>query len=86
MATPSSSKPARPLEIAQEDNDLISWYEKGKQSETLLNDVSYRTEVERIINDKKLNYFFRPIFSVDKLKTIGYLAKAGPGRHLFRLD
>jgi hypothetical protein len=65
-------------EIAQEDNDLISWYEKGKQSETLLNDVSYRTEVERIINDKKLNYFFRPIFSVDKLKTIGYLAKATP--------
>lgn len=65
-------------QIAMEDNDLIGWYEKGRQTETLMNDVSYRTEVERIISDKKLNYYFRPIFSVDKLKTIGYLAKAAP--------
>jgi len=65
-------------EIAYQDNDPISWYEKGRTSENILNDASYRTEVERIISDRKLSYTFRPIFSIQKMKAIGYFTKVTP--------
>ena len=52
-------------------------YQKGKS--ILTSPVaSYRTEIERIINDKKISYFFRPIYSVKEKKVVGYLSKQEP--------
>lgn len=64
--------------IAFDDNEQILWYQKGREALNPLNDASYRTEVERIINEKKLSYFFRPIYNVKTKKTIGYFTKASP--------
>ncbi len=68
----------RTAQIAYDDSPILLWYEKGRESLNPLNDASYRTEVERIINEKKLSYFFRPIYSVDSGKVIGYFTKAEP--------
>lgn len=65
-------------QIAFDDKEQILWYQKGRESLNPLNDASYRTEVERIINEKKLSYFFRPIYSVKEKRTIGYFTKAKP--------
>lgn len=65
-------------EIAFEENQAIVWYEKGKENRSLLDESSYRTEVERIINEKKLAYSFRPIYSIGEGKPIGYFGKATP--------
>ncbi len=72
------SQAKKTAEIAFEDKNILLWYEKGKEAISMFNDSSYRTEVERIINEKKLNYYFRPIYSVDKAKTIGYFCKSEP--------
>ncbi len=64
--------------IAFDDNEQILWYQKGRESLNPLNDASYRTEVERIINEKKLSYFFRPIYNVKTKKVTGYFTKAQP--------
>lgn len=68
----------RTAQIAYDDLPILLWYEKGRESLNPLNDASYRTEVERIINEKKLSYFFRPIYSVQESKVIGYFSKATP--------
>ena len=65
-------------ELAYEEEQSIVWYEKGKENQSLLKDSSYRTEVERIINEKKLAYSFRPIYSIKEGKPLGYFAKAEP--------
>lgn len=65
-------------ELAYEEEQSIVWYEKGKENQGFLKDSSYRTEVERIINEKKLAYSFRPIYAVKEGKPIGYFAKAEP--------
>ncbi|MCR5348954.1 MAG: hypothetical protein K6E59_05045 [Bacilli bacterium] len=58
--------------------EVTLWYERGRKSYRRNDDSSYRTEVERIINEKKLRYKFRPIFSVSQAKVMGYLTKAEP--------
>lgn len=63
--------------IALEEKEQIVWYEKGMKIADP-NDATYRTEVERIIKDKKLKYQFRPIFSVDEEKVIGYQSFVKP--------
>ncbi len=60
------------------DKGSTLWYERGRKSYNAADDNSYRTEVERIISEKKLRYKFRPVFAVSKGKTMGYLAKAEP--------
>ena len=70
-------------QIAFDSKESILFYEKGRESLSPLNDASYRTEVGRIINEKKLNYYFRPIYSVKEEKTIGYLTKAEPKETYF---
>ncbi len=65
-------------ELAYEEDQSIVWYEKGKENQAFLKDSSYRTEVERIISEKKLVYFFRPIYAVKEGRPIGYFAKAEP--------
>ncbi len=65
-------------EIAYEENQQVVWYEKGKENKIITDDSKYRSEVERIINEKKLSYSFRLIYSVDKGKSIGYFGKVEP--------
>ena len=60
------------------DKGLTLWYERGRKQFKANDDNSYRTEVERIINEKKLRYKFRPVFNVNEGKVMGYLTKAEP--------
>ena len=65
-------------QVAFEENETILFYEAGRKNRSALSDSAYRTEVERIIDEKKIHYFFRPIYSVDKAKITGYFTKAVP--------
>ena len=64
--------------LAYEDNDVVLFYETGRRAKSNALDSSYRTEVERIIEEKKIHYYFRPIYSVDKGRITGYFTKAVP--------
>ncbi len=64
-------------ESALDEEEEIMWYEKGRKLEG--NDQeSYRTEVERIIRDKRIKYSFRPIINLDKVSILGYQSFAEP--------
>ena len=63
---------------AFDTKEVIFFYEKGRDTLPVLGDSSYRSEIERIINDKKLSFFFRPIYSVTEEKVIGYFTKSEP--------
>jgi EAL domain-containing protein (putative c-di-GMP-specific phosphodiesterase class I) len=65
-------------QIARDDKEPIIWYEEGRNLESEHGDETYRTEVERIIRDKKLRYTFRPIIDLDKCRVIGYQSFAEP--------
>lgn len=58
-------------DIGKEDNEFITWYQQGMKLDEIA-DSQYHTEVERIIRDKKLDYLYRPIYSVTEEKIIGY--------------
>lgn len=78
------SDPDKILETAQQlasdgfaGKDQVLLYEQGKRIFT--EDIgAYRTEVERIISEKKIRYKFRPVFSVVRGRVVGYLSKAEP--------
>ena len=57
--------------------EKVIYFQKGKSLITSP-DATYRTEIERIINDKKIAYFFRPIYSTEGARVIGYLSKQVP--------
>lgn len=65
-------------QIARDDKEPLIWYEEGRNLESEHGDETYRTEVERIIRDKKLRYTFRPIVDLDKCRVIGYQSFAEP--------
>lgn len=67
---------------AQEDEEQIIWYEEGKKLEGNESET-YRTEVERIIRDKKLKYLFRPIIDMGKSHILGYLSFIEPQDSFF---
>ncbi len=62
---------------ALEDEEEMIWYEKGRKFEENEQET-YRTEVERIIRDKKIKYYFRPIINLDKASILGYQSFAEP--------
>lgn len=55
--------------------ETMVWYEKDRVTRTYLDESSYRTEVERIINEKKLTYKFRPVLTAPDAEIMGYLTK-----------
>lgn len=57
--------------LARENNESVMWYEQGMRGDDAIN-LANQTEVENIIRNKKLKYFYRPILDIDKLKIIGY--------------
>ena len=60
---------------AYSSKETMIWYEKDRQTRNYLDDSSYRTEVERIINEKKLTYKFRPVLTSPEAEVMGYLTQ-----------
>ena len=56
---------------ALEDEEEMLFYEKGRKLEGNSQE-DYRTEVERIIRDKKIKYLYRPIINLEKCSIMGY--------------
>ena len=65
-------------QIAKEDNKEFLIYEVGKNMAAENDAMHYRTEVERIIQDKKIKYLYRPIYNVGKGRMLGYQASFEP--------
>ena len=65
-------------QIAKEDNKEFLIYEVGKTLSAENDAMHYRTEVERIIQDKKIKYLYRPIYNVGKGRMFGYQASFEP--------
>lgn len=63
--------------FAFDGKERVLVYEKGKSLIPSV-DATYRTEIERIINEKKINFYFRPIVSVEKNCVVGYFTKSEP--------
>lgn len=63
--------------IAKDDNKDLLIYEEGKKVSADDN-LHFRTEVERIIQDKKIKYTYRPIYNKAKTRMVGYQANFEP--------
>jgi len=63
---------------AQEEGLTYLFYEENGESISPVNSQNYRTEVERIIFDKRFQYLYRPIYDVGRQRTIGYKAIIKP--------
>lgn len=57
---------------AQEEGLTYLFYEENGDAISPVNSQNYRTEVERIIFDKRFQYLYRPIYDVGRQRTIGY--------------
>ena len=58
--------------IAKDDNEDFVFYEEGRSLESSSDSQHYRTEVERIIQDKRLKYLYRPIYDAARGRIHGY--------------
>lgn len=58
-------------DIARQDEQEILFFKPGKKLD-VSESKNYRTEVERIIQDKRLKYLFRPIVNNENGRIIGY--------------
>lgn len=65
-------------DVAKDDKKDIVFYEQGHKITSDNNAQHYRTEVERIIQDKKLKYCYRPIYNAARGRTLGYEAFVEP--------
>jgi hypothetical protein len=65
-------------ESAFDYGNTIFFYKKGSQEYSPVDEQHYRSEVERLIFEKRLAYSFRPVFSVDKFQINGYLLRVLP--------
>ena len=63
---------------AYETDSSLSFYKKGFDDFTNFDVSKYRSEVERIIFDKRINNYFRPVYGVSRHSVLGYMAKAVP--------
>jgi hypothetical protein len=68
----------RSAENAYDTESAISFYKKGSQDFSATDELHYRTEVERLIYERKISYTYRPIYNCLTLSTDGYLARALP--------
>lgn len=64
--------------IAKDDGKDMHIYEEGKKVSADSDTLHLRTEVERIIQDKKIKYSYRPIYNADRNRMVGYQAKFEP--------
>ena len=68
----------RLAKIGIEDNQDVIFYEEGYKFDEQKYAQHYRTEVEKIIQDKKLKYFYQPIYNVESKRCIGYQSFVEP--------
>jgi len=68
----------RAASSAYDTTNVISFYKKGAEDFDQNDIMNFRSEVERIIYEKRLAYTYRPVFNCDKLKVNGFLARATP--------
>ena len=61
-----------------ESNEEVIWFSSDETRNYTFIDSAYRSEIERIISEKKLSFLFRPIYDVDDAETIAYIAKVVP--------
>ena len=66
------------IDAGIEDKQEIVWYQKGRKIKSELDGEAYRTEVERLIRDKKIRYTFRPIIDLNNSEILGYQSFAEP--------
>ena len=57
---------------------VINFYKKGSQDFSATDELHYRTEVERLIYERKISYTYRPVYDCGALAVQGYLARALP--------
>ena len=57
---------------AREEGLSYLFYEENGENVQRVSSQNYRTEVERIIYDKRFQYLYRPIYDVERKRTIGY--------------
>jgi hypothetical protein len=55
---------------AYDTTSVISFYKKGAEDFDQNDIMTFRSEVERIIYEKRLVYTYRPVFNCDKLKVM----------------
>lgn len=65
-------------DIAKDDEKEYLIYEEGRKMIADNDSLHLRTEVERIIQEKKLKYTYQPIYNVSKNRMIGYLNYTEP--------
>lgn len=68
----------RLAKIGIEDKQEVIFYEEGYKFDEQKYAQHYRTEVEKIIQDKKLKYFYQPIYNVESKRCVGYQSFVEP--------
>ncbi len=63
---------------AFESSSSLYFYHQGIDDFSENEIVTYRSEVERIIYEKKIMYTYRPIYWVSKQRVVGFLGRAEP--------
>lgn len=56
----------------------IAFFKRGTEDYSVSQITQYRSEVERIIYEKRILYSFRPVYSISRKRVIGFLGKATP--------
>lgn len=72
------SSARRTARDAFESSSVVTFFKRGTEDYSQSELVQYRSEVERIIYEKRLLYSFRPVYSVARRRIIGYLGKTVP--------
>lgn len=63
---------------AYETSSSLVYYRKGYDDYVNFDVSKYRSEVERIIFDKRINNFFKPVYGLPKHSVLGYVSKPIP--------
>lgn len=63
---------------AYETSSSLVYYQKGLDDYVNYDVSKYRSEVERIIFDKRINNYFKPIYGVSRHSILGYVSKPVP--------
>lgn len=63
---------------AYETSSSLVYYRKGYDDYVNLDVSKYRSEVERIIFDKRINNLFKPVYGVSRHTILGYVSKPVP--------
>lgn len=64
--------------LAHESDLPVAFHKPGLSDYSRDERDSYKSEVERIISERKIAYLFRPVFDVQSLRPLGYRSKAVP--------